>query len=378
MIDFPFDFPMSQPSVNTAVYCIIMYSICFLYSYNLSNSWDVTRIQKVSSKSANLFAFFIGLFFITNCMNGDFFHALEKVHEFKESDFYYYNGEPIYRALTIFVNNNYLLFRTIVWGGAFAIFCMTAKRMEIPLVLAVSIICVSYSITFCYGRVTAAMAMYFLGLSFFCNPYKHKWFGFVLGLLLVYSSWSFHSSALIMIVMTVMLFMPVKKWTVVSVLMAIPLLAIYMKDYFFLFAFDEDTDEFMANKLLSYSEREVISGIARQIINSLTYTAIYLPLFFCSKLIMNKKSETKTDSSELRLFKVTFGLAYVATAFLFFGDTFYTFFYRILNMTMIPIILLVSKLYVERKMSHKMFLCCILPGIICQIVRYSYMIYLNL
>ena len=372
-----FDFPFNEPSILTSLYCILMYSICVLYSYQLSKSWDIVTIRRFPSSSILLFVCFIGFFFVTNCMNGDFFHTMEKVHDYHPSVFSYYNGEPIYRVITSFVNNNYLLFRIIVWGGAFAVYCITARRMKIPLFMAVSIICVFYSVTFCYARVTAAMAVYFLGLSYFCYPNTNKWLGYIIGGLLIYLSLQFHTSALIMIVMTVMLFMPIKKWSIAIMIIVIPIIAVYFKDYFFLFALDEDTDEFISNKMLNYSERVVVTGIASRIINILRYASIYIPLFYCYRMIIRKTDKTHEDQSMLRLFKVTFGLAYVSITFLFFGETFYTFFYRILNMTIIPIALLLSKLYIDKRMSKRQFFNCLILGMLSQIVSYSYMIYLN-
>ena len=377
MISFPFDFPMTGPSIMTSVYCLSMYSICLFEGYRLSKSWDVVTIRRLPFSSIFLFVGFVGFFFVTNCMNGDFFHTMEKVHNYYPSIYSYYNGEPIYRAITSFVNNNYLLFRIIVWGGGFAVFCVTARRMRIPLFMAVSILCIFYSVLFCYARATAAMAVYFFGLSFFCNPYKFRLLGYVIGGLLIFFSSSFHTSALIMIAMTFVLFLPIKKWTIIAFLFAIPIMALYFKDYFFLFALDEDTDEYMSNKLLNYSEREVVTGIASQTINLLRYASIYIPLFYCYKLFFNKKNKWYKYESDFLLFKVSFGLAYVSTSFLFFGDNFYTFFYRILNMTMIPISLLLSKLYMEKKMSRRHFLQCIFIGVISQFMHYSYMIYLN-
>lgn len=377
MINFPIDFPITEPSIMSSGYCLLMYLICLLYSHRLSNAWNIVTIKKIPSSSIIFFVSFVGFFFITNCMNGDFFHTMGKVHAFQNTDLYFFNGEPIYREITKFVNNNYLLFRSIVWGGAFVFFCITTRRMRIPLFLAVSTLCISYSIIFCYARVTAAMAVYFFGISFFCSPYKYKLVGYIIGLSLIYFSWQFHTSALIMILMTFVIFLPVKKWSIVAVVLVTPIIASYLKDYFFLFAMDEDTDEFMSNKLLNYSEREVVTGFVRQITNLLTYASIYVPLYFCYKLIFSKNEILKKDHSVIFLFKVSFGLAYAATTFLFFGETFYTFFYRILNMTMIPISLLLSKLYADRKLSNRLFLYCIIIGMVSQLVQYSYMIYLN-
>ena len=361
----------------TSVYCVLMYSICLLYSYQLSNAWNTGTIKRLPPSSIYAFTIFIGFFFVTNCINGDFYHTMEKVHSFNQNDLYFFNGEPIYREITTFVNNNYLLFRTIVWGGAFIVFCITARRMRAPLFMAVSIICISYNILFCYSRATAAMAVYFCGLSFFCCQYKKKLLGYVVGIFLILFSRSFHSSAVIMILMTLALFLPARKWSIVLAIIAIPIIAYYLKDYYFIYALDEETDEFMSKKLLSYSERGLGQGIANIIISFLRYASIYIPIIFCYKSVFNKREKGEKDVSEVRLFKVIIGLVYASTVFLFFGGTFYTFFYRILQMTIIPIALLLSRLYYEKKIPKKHLLFCLLTGVLYQFVHYSYMIYLN-
>lgn len=361
----------------TSVYCLLMYSICLLYSYRLGKSWDIYTIRRLPSSSIIIFVSFVGFYFITNCMNGDFFHTMEKVHDYSPSVLSYYNGEPIYRVITSIVNNNYLLFRIIVWGGAFIVFCLTARRMRIPLFMAVSIIAIFYSVLFCYARATAAMAVYFLGLSFFCYPTKHEWLGYIMGGGLVFFSWQFHTSALIMIIMTFIIFMPVKKWSILIMLLVIPIIAVYFKDFFFLLALDEETNEYMANKMLSYSEREVVTGVASRMINLVRYASLYVPLFYCYSLIIKKQENAHDNQSISRLFIVAFGLAYASTIFLFFGDTFYTFFYRVLNMTIIPISLLLSKLYIDGKMSKRLLLNCTILGMLSQFMHLSYMVYLN-
>ena len=162
-------------------------------------------------------------------------------------------------------------------------------------------------------------------------------------------------------------------------LIVMPMMVYYLRDYFFIFAMDEDTDVYLSRKLLSYSEREIGSGIANRIISTFRYASLYAPLFFCYKsLIRNrKKDEVQTNHSELLLFKVSFGLAYVSAIFLFMGDTFITFFYRILFMTIIPNALLLSKLYIDKRISNRAFLFCIIVGMSSQVVHYLYMIYVS-
>lgn len=375
MIHFPFDFPMEEPSIWTALYCLVLYLVLLFSNYR-------TGLSKLyysypTEKKEKLSVVFIGFFCITACLNGDFFHFMEFVHNYVYVGGFHNYGEPVYQAIGYFVSNNYLLFRTIVWGGSFIAFCLTAERMGVSKYAAVILLFSSYLITFCYGRVTASMAVYFLGLSYLCSPARHKWMGYILGCVIIMNANVFHRSALIMMLMTVMLILPVRKWSVLLVIVAVPLIANILKGYFVDFAFAEETDEFLADKLQRYSEKERGGGAARLLINTLTYASFYVPLALSSITMFIKHKAEEIDPAIYKMFKVTFGLAYIATSFLLFGEIFITFFYRILNMTMIPLVIIVSKLYKDNMMSKRWFFYCYIPGVLCQIVRMLYMLYLN-
>lgn len=378
MIHFPFDFPMTHPSVGTSLYCIIMYAVCCIISYNKSKAYNLDAINRLSKKYIRGYILLVGFLFITYCLNGDFFHLMENVHNYVYVDGFHNYGEPIYQTIGQFVSSNYLLFRTIVWGGAFFAFVMTAKRMKIPVYLAVSILCLCYSVTFSYGRVTAAIAIYFLGLSFFCCPIRFEILSYAIGGIIMLFSWQFHTSGLIMLIMTAILFLPVKRWSIWCVIVLIPVAAAIGKDLFFIFALDDETDEFIANKMLSYSDREVRAGIAKYLLNLFNYSAFLIPLYISYKTIFVKNKLKNIDAGIIRMFKVTFGLTYTAVSFLLFGETFFTFFYRILNMTMIPIVIIVVGLYYYHNMSRRDFIHAIIPGFLYSTYHLAYMFYLNL
>lgn len=378
MIHFPFDFPMTQPSVGTSLYCILMYAICCIISYHKTKRYNLAAVSKLSTKHIISYILLVGFLFITNCLNGDFFHLMEHVHNYVYISGYYNYGEPIYQTIAQFVSSNYLLFRTIVWGGAFLAFVLTAKRMNVSVYLAIAILCLCYNVTFSYGRVTAAIAIYFLGLSFLCRPIRIKILSYAIGGIIILFSWQFHTSGLIMLLMTAMLFLPVKRWSIWVVIVLIPVAAALGKDLFFMFAFDDATDDFMANKMLSYSDREVRAGIAKYMLNLINYSAFLIPMYISYKTIFVKNKLKNIDVGIIRMFKVTFGLTYTAVSFLLFGETFFTFFYRILNMTMIPIVIIVVGLYYYHNMTRRDFIHAIIPGFLYSTYHLAYMLYLNM
>lgn len=370
-----FDFPMKESSIWTSLYCFIFFLIILRSNYRNGLKEPFSRRINIAIRERAYIL--ICFFFITHCLLGDFFHFMENVQEYIFIPGYYNYGEEIYQAIAKFVNKNYFLFRTIVWGGAFGLFCWTAKRLEVPIYYAVIFLFATHSIIFAYARATAAMAVYFFGLSFLIKPVtKSKWLGYVVGGFLIYSSCFFHNSALIMVIMTGIILVPLRKWNIIVIVLMIPFLSIFLKEYLFLFA-QETTNETLAAKINNYSEREIENGISAIIIKLFEYLSFYLPFIISSLCIFKKREELVIPSYIYNLYKVTFGLILVCTTFYFLGESFITFFYRILFMTMIPLSLIVVKLYQQGLMTLKQYHYCVIPGFIFLLLRYLYDVYLN-
>lgn len=312
-------------------------------------------------------------------MKGDFFHFMTYVHEYDFSPNAYNYGEPIYVEIGKIVNRNYFLFRCIVWGTAYIAFCWSAKRLKVPIYYAVIYLFCAYCITFSYARVTAAMALYILGFSYICEPPKRKaTLGTLWGIALILSSTVFHNSAIIMVLMTFTILVPLNKWIVIISIIFIPFLAALFKDYFLLFMFAENTDETLSNKMIKYSIVETEQGISGLIINTSQYISFYIPFILSGYWIVIKNKIDQTPTSIIWLFKLSFGLVFAAIIFLSWGETFKTFYYRILFMTMLPLVLIITKLYKEGIISYKHFLLCAWSGIIYQVLQYAYSLYVTI
>lgn len=83
-------------------------------------------------------------------------------------------GEPVYGYIARFTERNYLLFRLIVWGGAFLCALQAFKRMRINVNMAAFMLIAAFLLRFNYARASLGMAIYFLGLSFLISPYRKK------------------------------------------------------------------------------------------------------------------------------------------------------------------------------------------------------------
>lgn len=370
-----FDFPFKEASVLTSVYCLVYYLIlvCSNYQDGLSDPF----INQVSLRKEKWTLFFIGLFIVTHCYKGDFFHMMEHVHNYSSIPGAYNFGEEIYHKIGLFVGKNYLLFRVIVWGGAFTLFCLTAKRMNVSIYFSAVLLIATHAIIFCYARVTAAMAIYFYGLSFLCVPFKNKWISYIIGVLVIYFSTYFHSSAIIMLIMTAMIFLPIRKWSILLLLVVFFLFSDVFKDMLMDIVMSENTDIVIANKIDTYSQRVVKHGLSGIINSTLEYASFYIPFIITTINIFNNDKFYSIPDSILRMYKVAAGLVLISLLFYFLGPSYVTFVYRVLFMSMIPITIIIVYLYQSDLMSNSHHKWCVFSGIIYSIVLYLYTIYLT-
>ena len=369
-----FDFPIKEETVGASIYCLFAYLVIIWKNYKQGIKYPYSRV--VPKSTINWTLFFIGFFFVTHCLKGDFFHMMQHVYDYSPISGAYNFGEDIYPKIGLFVGKNYFLFRTIVWGGAFVLFCLTAKRMEVPVYYAALLLLATHSVIFCYARATAAMAVYFFGLSFLCNPIRgKKWLSYILGCVIIYFSMEFHRSAIIMVIITIMIFIPIRKWSIILLLVLLPVMAGFFKDILIAVALSESTDEMLANKIQSYSERELHHGISGMIISTLEYASFYIPFFLTSISVFAKNKVKSVPITTMRFYKVACGLTLISVLFLFLGSSYITFVYRTLFMSMIPMTIVVSKLYQCKLMSQKYYWICLASGVAYVLIKYAYVIY---
>lgn len=371
-----FDFPMTSPSIFTGLYCLAFYFLLFYANY--VRGFKKSLKYHVPTDVSTTAIFLIGFFMVTNCANGDFYHMMTYVHEYDYSPGAHNYGEKVYHIIGWLVGSNYLLFRIIVWGGAYLLFCLTAKRLDIKIFFVVFFLLSTYSLTFSYARATASFAIYYYGLSYLIKPLENKRLSYIIGLTIIPLSVFFHTSALLLVAVTVAILVPFRKWIVILTVIMIPVITIAMRQIFDMMLLSENTDEYLAGKLQGYSEREVERGPARYLLNTFSYLSLYVPIVFSMITIFIKNSYKNISKDLMNLYKVAFCLTIAATSFVFMGSNYVTFFVRILNMTMIPNTLIVTKLFRYKKMTPGMFHLCFLIGAGSQILRYLYNLYLTI
>jgi hypothetical protein len=235
----------------------------------------------------------------------------------------------------------------------------------------------SYIVLFAYARATAAMAVYYWGVSFLCKPIRgYKWLSYIFGLIIIYFSWEFHNSAIIMILITIILFLPINKWTIALVLISLPVIISISKDYFLIIEnLALDNYEEIGERMSRHTKTERAYTYSQAILSIFRYPSIYIPVIISTiTLFIDNKFRT-IPTHIIRLYKVTFGIVLAASVLYLFGPAFNTMFYRVLFMAMIPVCLIITTLYKEGYISKKQFKWCYMPGLIFCILSLTYDIY---
>lgn len=370
-----FDFPFKEASIVTSVYCLVYYLILVFANYQ-----DGLRdpfINEISERKEKLALFFVCFFIITHCYNGDFFHLMHRVYEYSSIPEAYNFGEEIYHKIGLAVGKNYFFFRSIIWGGAFSLFCLTAKRMNVSVYFSAILLIATHPIIFSYARATAAMAVYFYGFSFLCVPFRNKLVSYIIGVLIIYFSTYFHRSATIMLIMTAMIYIPIRKWSIILIVIAFFGFSNVFKEMLMNIAMSENTDIEVSNKIVAYSQRSFKHGLSGIINSTLEYASFYIPFIIVTINILNNDKFYRIPNYIFRMYKVAAGFVLISLLFFFLGPSYVTFVYRVLFMSMIPITIVIVYLYQSDLLSNTHHKWCVFSGIIYSIVLYLYSIYLT-
>lgn len=368
-----FEFPFEEPNVITATYVWLLYIIIFI-----ANIRYVKNPSILPPKDKRTFyIILIGFALITLCTQGDFFTLMRVVRNFIFSKHAFNYTEDIYIRIGEIVGRNYFLFRILVWGGSYLLFCITAKNLKTNIYQAVIILYLTHGLVFGYGRVTSAMAIYFIGLSFICcSLERFNIIRFVIGIALIILCLQFHTSAYILVGLTVLAIVPINKYSIIAIIFILPLLVIQLKGLFEDIVFSQIDNERLIHKVTTYNEiGERSIGIAELMLNTFEYLSFYLPYVLLTFRAFKNKNYIRIPYSLLSFYKVSLGLVFSSIVFMLFGSGYSVFIYRVLFMTMIPLAILTSKFYNLKIINKKEFKWCVLPGILFMIFRLSYGIY---
>ena len=376
------DFPYTDPNTFTCTALLLMYFIPLIRNYKRvlvipGDSQDVTT----NTKTITLFL--IGIFISCFCVDGDFFRLMPVIQDYNFTIGAYNYGEAVYGIIAFYTNCNYLLFRLIVWGGAFLIFCITAKRFNVDVYRSSIYLFACFPVIFCYARVTLCMAIYFLGLSYFCKPLKKKYIGYALGILLFYASTFFHNTSYVMLLLTLAIWAPINKKTLFLFLVLMPIIIRIAQSAFLDLASMSDSfeNEGFADRINRNADAENVSngltlsnpGVFLHTV--LQYVSFYVPLYYVAKTILKNDYTRVYDMGYIKLFKSMMSFLLLSTVFLFFQQGSFVMYYRVLYMSMIPLCLLVVYLFNNNYMKASDYRKCLWSGILFTSVRIIYCFY---
>lgn len=370
------DFSFTQGSLFLSFYCLSLFAILIFVNY--SRCTYLSHNRNYTSRQRTFFLIGVALFAVSCFINGDFYNYETMVHNYDFTTGARNHGEPVYGYIIKLVHQNYLLFRIIVWGGSLLLLVEAISMIRLDVYKVVFYLIASYILTFSYARATLAFSFYYLGISFLCTPYKRGLITRVAGIILVLSSYFFHHSMVVAIVITPIIFLPSSKRILVYSIVLIPILFALLSGVINSFMAGEgimDGDE-LAGQLSFYAERASSTanwkGKIYEWTNYLTY---FIPLCIIIYHYYLKNNRTFPFYIDAFL-KLAFSLTLISIMFLFLDIEGKIFFYRVLYMSFIPLSIVIYYAAINNYIRRKTYLLLLFIGLCAQMYRFFYNIYL--
>ena len=358
MIDFPILFEGSLPHWIWTV-CGFAYYFILLFYYRrvVSNKlWEETKPY-----TKHFLFFCIAVFAICAFYTGDFSHYQEIVKTERDIN----HMEDVYQAVISFVNNNYLLFRIIFWGGGTLLLMVAFKNCSLDPYRSLFYLFASYITSFSYSRAGVALAVYFCGVSFMFDNGKRGLLLRLLGLGLVVSSYFFHNSLLVPVILTPVAFIPINKKTLFVYLFAVLALFVFSDSLLGNIMREAMTIEDISERIDAYKLKigfRAHSGLIPTITFFWLKLIVHLPFWVAVVMVFKHQSSYHIPGNIMAMFRISV-LLYVFFMLMFsvYGEV-SPFYYRYEGMIYIPITIMINYLYQEHILSRKTFERLILFG----------------
>ncbi len=312
----------------------------FLYFSILILLWPY--IRKYATKSSSAAAWgtaLMVLFCVFSFWDTDYFHYLSRFD-------WLHNGnldasmEEIYTWIAE-RSSSYSIFRLFVWGASIFFCYILAHNLKIPYGLFLLFLAGGFITKFSYGRVTLAMAILFVGLSFITSTIYPRVLKLIIGFSLIGCSFFFHKSAPFGIaIATASIFAYlINKTTLKIYLIAYPILILifgFLVAHILQFS-PTDESAFNISAAQNYLNHErQSSGIGALLGNALAWSPYYLTVWLFCKCVF--RGIFRNFSYRMKVFgTAAFLTTSIATLFAFdLGANTYTYFYRFLFFAMIP------------------------------------------
>ncbi|MBR2629785.1 MAG: EpsG family protein [Alistipes sp.] len=327
------------------------------------------------------------LFCVFAFWDPDYYHYKEALND---TNMYYSFAdqqtklEIMYLWLYDFCSRNYLLFRTIVWGGAYLLFMIMAKKIGAYDNLTFALFIILFLLMFSYARVSLGMVTLFLGAILLAST-KHNLLRIIFAAALLLLCYHSHKSMIVPLCLLPLCFIKLNRCIWPFIVMIVIFLVVYYSDFITVTLF-ENTDA--SNEADQLQETIQIAGVYNENSQAISvglglllqrvvqYTSIIVPL-----ILMFKKEiyQYLQNNIECRvLYNSALLIVVVAMSMGVLTSLFSALCYRFLYMAYIPIILLTSVLYRQKYFSEKQLSIIVALAGFCVWYRLLYATYLTM
>lgn len=270
---------------------------------------------------------------------------------------------------------SYTLFRLFIWGTAELLFYKMAKLLGLNRNLTIYVMIMNFMFLFSYARASLGMAFYFYGIIYFSvSKNRHKLLYLLICLFMAFCS---HRSMLILIGLTPLFFIKLTRNRVVLILVFFVVFLVPFLRYALLNVAETDVNEsggLMDNfnqSAHNYSQLGVSYVVEDNwkfaLIKYLRNFSLLLGTAISLYIILQRKNIKFINKTMKQLLLLIVGIVLTGLAFLIqktFGSEIIG--YRILYMSGIPIVLLLTYLAENRYCSWKLLHFAFLPAFLFQ------------
>lgn len=332
---------------------LVLVDITLFFTIYLLLKPAISLKYKINKSRSNLSIIFIVLFCIYAFYDLDYFSYLN-FFESSSRDTDISHLESVYLWIAHFVGNSYLLFRLVIWGGAFWLLLVIFKRSYADRNIALLFFITLYLTKFAYGRVSLAMALAFCGFILIFKFSKRKLLRILyilFGLVIICSSYFFHKSTpFVFIIMTLsILALPMnRKMLCISGVLYIFIIYIFQNfGAEFVLNIDNANDSLVdisstQGYLLADKRESGIGAFVQRILERIPY---YIIIYIYVKAVWQGKYEDWPVHIKA-MSNCSFCIIILSTLFAF-GSSINTtvMYYRFLYFSMIPNVVMLSYCY---------------------------------
>jgi len=353
-----FDLSFTELTSTLYLYCSLLFFLILGLYWNRCVINPYIGIK--SKNSAVLLSLLIIFFAVTYCVDLDYFGYKELVESYHPG-MERFHLEHIYTYIILAVGSNYPLFRLLVWGTALICYMGAAKVLRLNITMSLFIMFLLYVAIFSYARASLAMSVYFLGFAIFARGRESKEIKLsLLGILILSCSYFFHNSFATIVLLTIFCVIPITKSNILPYMLIILILGVGID--IFIGLFQNILIDVGDSRLVQRLEHGMTSYDVRQNVNATifgwipiiwSYVPFYLTAFIVTRIVLNTRNVLPLTIQYL--FRISFIIILLSIVLLLFSVQSYTYFYRYLYISFMPLSMLVVYLLMNGYMTKSKY-----------------------